>query len=328
MLWQKLHDVKALNMRLSWLKPSMSRKVILVTGGAGFIGSNLCQHFLDTTDHQVICVDNLFSGSHMLTHPRYTLIQQDVCQLSLDFIEHIDEIYHLACPASPKYYQQNPMKTIKTCVFGTYRILKLCKRFRCKLLFTSTSEVYGDAEITPQHEDYWGNVNPIGIRACYDESKRLCETMITEYRRKHNLDLKIVRIFNTYGPQMNPLDGRIIPAILSAVRTNSAIEVYGNGLQTRSLCFIDDLLRGLCLMMASAESGPINLGNPHEECTINEVISLAEDLFQHKIERINRPLPQNDPRQRRPDITKAQRLLNWSPQISLKDGLLKLRACA
>lgn len=301
-----------------------SKKVILVTGGCGFIGSNLCERFLKDSNNFVLCLDNLSSGrisnvQHLFSKENFLFIQHDITERL--FLPKVDMIYHLACPASPPEYQKNPIKTIKTCIDGLWNILKLCKQNRCKMLFSSTSEIYGDPLQHPQKETYWGNVNPLGTRSCYDESKRLSETIIYEYRKKHKLDLKIVRIFNTYGPKMRLDDGRIITNIISCHLEKKTLIVNGNGKQTRSFCYIDDMLDGLIAMMNSEEMGPINLGNPDCEVTINQLI----EIFNASVSKINveyKNYDLDDPKQRRPDISLANKRLDWHPQISIRDGFL------
>jgi UDP-glucuronate decarboxylase len=301
-----------------------SKKVILVTGGCGFIGSNLCERLVKDTNNFVLCLDNLSSGrisnvENLLNKENLLFIQHDITERL--FLPKVDMIYHLACPASPPEYQKNPIKTIKTCIDGLWNILKLAKQNRCKMLFSSTSEIYGDPLEHPQKENYWGNVNPLGTRSCYDESKRLSETIIYEYRKKHKLDLKIVRIFNTYGPKMRLDDGRIITNIISCHLEKKTLIVNGNGNQTRSFCYIDDMLDGLIAMMDSDEPGPINLGNPDCEVTINQLI----EIFNASVSKINveyKSYDLDDPKQRRPDISLANKRLDWHPQISIQDGFL------
>lgn len=302
----------------------VDKKVILVTGGAGFIGSNLCKQLVKDKSCFVVCLDNLYSGlleniKQLEEMDNFIFVKHDITKKM--FFPKIDEIYHLACPASPVFYQNEPIKTIKTCVKGTLNILKLCKVHRCKMLFTSTSEVYGDPKINPQHEEYWGNVNPVGIRSNYDESKRVCETMIFEYRRKYGLDLKIVRIFNTYGPGMRLDDGRIITNFINSLKNSKPLTIYGTGSQTRSMCFISDMLDGLTKMMDSDQHGPINLGNPDGEFTINEIADIFEKVVGKRIERIHMDLPKDDPKVRKPDITLAQLHLKWAPKVSTYEGI-------
>jgi len=297
--------------------------IILVTGGCGFIGSHLCEKLLKL-NHKVICLDNCFSGSkdnirHLLNNPNFEFIRHDITQKI--YLE-VDQIYHLACPASPKYYQQNPIKTVKTNVIGTLNMLGMANRLNARILLTSTSEVYGDALISPQVEEYWGNVNPIGIRSCYDEGKRIAETLMIEYNRKHNVETRIVRIFNTYGPRLAKLDGRVVSNFIIQAINNEDITIYGDGSQTRSFCFVDDLVNGLIKLMNSNYHLPINLGNPHE-ITIKELANIIIGLTNSKSKLIFNDLPQDDPKQRKPNIDKANNLLNWKPTTKLTDGLLK-----
>jgi UDP-glucuronate decarboxylase len=302
-----------------------NKKVILVTGGCGFIGSNLCHKLVNDNNNFIICLDNLSSGlesniKDLFKLDNFIFMNHDVKNKM--FFSKLDEIYHLACPASPPFYQKNPIKTIKTCVLGMLNILKLCKIHKCKLLFSSTSEIYGDPLEHPQKESYWGNVNPVGIRSNYDESKRMCETMIYEYRKKYNLNLKIVRIFNTYGPRMRLDDGRVITNFIKSINDNNPLTIYGDGNQTRSFCYIDDLLDGFNIIMNSQELGPINLGNP-SEFTINELVTIFETIYNKKLLIEYIQLPLDDPKQRKPDITKAKQL-NWEPKIKLIDGIQKM----
>ena len=297
--------------------------IILVTGGCGFIGSHLCEKLLKL-NHKVICLDNCFSGSkdnirHLLNNPNFEFIRHDITQKI--YLE-VDQIYHLACPASPKYYQQNPIKTVKTNVIGTLNMLGMANRLNAKILLTSTSEVYGDALISPQVEEYWGNVNPIGIRSCYDEGKRIAETLMIEYNRKHNVETRIVRIFNTYGPRLAKLDGRVVSNFIIQAINNEDITIYGDGSQTRSFCFVDDLVDGLIKLMNSNYHLPINIGNPHE-ITIKELANIIIGLTNSKSKLIFIDLPKDDPKQRRPNIDKANNLLDWEPTTKLTDGLLK-----
>jgi UDP-glucuronate decarboxylase len=314
-----------------WLKDNRTNtkvngKIILVTGGAGFIGSNLCYRLINE-GNKVICVDNLQTGKienikDLMSSPNFIFRKHDMTKAL--FIPRVDEIYHLACPASPPQYQKDPLKTIKTSIKGIWNVLKICKQQRCKLLFTSTSEIYGDPLEHPQKEEYWGNVNPIGNRSCYDESKRLSETIIYEYRKKHQLDLKIVRIFNTYGPKMDLNDGRIITNVIRAGIQNIPLTINGDGNQTRSFCFIDDMVDGLIKMMNSQEEGPINLGNPLCEFTINELVRLYEEISGKKLEIKFELYDKDDPKQRKPDISKAKEKLQWEPKIDLRNGLIRL----
>jgi UDP-glucuronate decarboxylase len=307
------------------VQQTTSQKIVLVTGGAGFIGSHLC-HRLVQQGHKVICLDNLSTGSlknieALLSSPNFIFKKHDVKHTL--FIPKVDEIYHLACPASPPHYQKDPLKTIKTSIKGLWNVLKICKQQRCKLLFTSTSEIYGDPLVHPQTEEYWGNVNPLGSRSCYDESKRLSETILYEYRKKHSFDLKIVRIFNTYGPQMDLNDGRIITNVIRAGKQNQKLTVNGSGEQTRSFCYIDDMIDGLVKMMGSKEQGPINLGNPECEFTINELIKLYQELTGIKLDLVYNLYDIDDPKQRRPNICKAKEKLGWEPKIDLRCGFEK-----
>lgn len=300
-------------------------KRILVTGGAGFLGSHLCDRLL-AQGNEVLCVDNFFSSTrrnveHLLTNPRFELMRHDVTfPLSVE----VDEIYNLACPASPIHYQFDPVQTTKTSVIGAINMLGLAKRTRAKILQASTSEIYGDPALHPQAEGYWGNVNPIGLRACYDEGKRCAETLFFDYHRQHNISIKVVRIFNTYGPRMHPQDGRVVSNFIVQAIKGEDITLYGDGLQTRSFCFVDDLIDGLIKMMASAEdiTGPINIGNP-DEFTIRELAELVIDITGSRSKLVYAPLPSDDPKQRRPDITKAQTALCWRPRTALRHGLLR-----
>jgi UDP-glucuronate decarboxylase len=301
-------------------------KKILVTGGAGFIGSHLCERLLDE-GNEVICLDNYFTGSktnvvHLLDNPYFELIRHDIT--SPFFIE-VDEIFNLACPASPIHYQYNPIKTIKTSVMGAINMLGLAKRIKAKVLQASTSEVYGDPKIHPQTEDYWGHVNPIGTRSCYDEGKRCAETLFMDYHIQNKVRIKIVRIFNTYGPRMHPNDGRVVSNFIVQALSNKDITIYGNGSQTRSFQYVDDLIEGMIRMMNTGEGviGPINIGNPDEF----KIVELAEKILQmtgSKSKLVFKPLPADDPIQRQPDITLAKNTLNnWTPKINLEAGLEK-----
>jgi len=294
---------------------------VLVTGGCGFLGSHLIDRLMnDGCD--VICVDNLFSGQKCniqkwMRHPRFEYIRHDVTEPL--FVE-VDQIYHLACPASPVFYQNNPIKTIKTSVLGTLNMLGLAKRCKARILLTSTSEVYGDPEVHPQVEEYWGNVNPIGIRSCYDEGKRIAETLMFEYHRQNNVDIRVARIFNTYGPRMLENDGRVVSNFIIQALDGKNLTVYGDGSQTRSFCFVDDQIEGLTSLMNRGHIGPINIGNPHEYT----ILQLAQAVMKlanpdGKIE--YRPLPSDDPKKRKPDITKARTLLGWEPKVGLEEGL-------
>ncbi|HPE40743.1 MAG TPA: SDR family oxidoreductase [Bacteroidales bacterium] len=300
-------------------------KKILVTGGAGFLGSHLCDKLIQE-GNEVICLDNYFTGSkknivHLLDHPYFELIRHDV---TAPFFVEVDEIYNLACPASPIHYQYNPIKTIKTSVMGAIHMLGLAKRIKAKVLQASTSEVYGDPNIHPQVEEYWGNVNPIGIRSCYDEGKRCAETLFFDYHRQNNVKIKVVRIFNTYGPRMHPNDGRVVSNFIVQALKGEDITIFGDGNQTRSFCYCDDLISGLINMMNTPDSviGPINMGNPNE-FTMNELAKLVIELTGTRSKIVYKPLPSDDPTQRQPNITKAQNLLNWEPKVQLKEGLLK-----
>ena len=296
---------------------------ILVTGGSGFLGSHLCERLLDR-GCEVICVDNFFTGArrnieHLIGHKRFELVRHDV---TFPLYIEVDEIYNLACPASPVHYQHDPVQTTKTSVHGAINMLGLAKRVKAKILQASTSEVYGDPAVHPQSEDYWGNVNPIGPRSCYDEGKRCAETLFFDYWRQHRLRIKVARIFNTYGPRMHPNDGRVVSNFIVQALLGRDITVYGDGSQTRSFCYVDDLVDGLMRLMASPAdvTGPINLGNP-EEYSMLELASVIIDLTGSKSKIVHRPLPQDDPRQRRPDISKAQKFLSWSPSCKIRDGM-------
>lgn len=295
---------------------------IVVTGGAGFLGSHLCERLLDRGD-EVLCVDNFFSGRkanihHLLGRPRFELIRHDIVQPL--YIE-CEQIYNLACPASPVAYQYNPIKTIKTSTVGMVNMLGLAKRCRARLLHTSTSEVYGDPEVHPQREDYWGNVNPIGPRSCYDEGKRVAESLCMNYHLAHGVEVRIVRIFNTYGPRMDPHDGRVVSNFIMQALRGEPLTIYGEGHQTRSFCYVDDLIEGLIRMMdQDHEVGPINLGNPVEN-TMLELAQAVLEVTGSKSPLEFRPLPKDDPRRRCPDITKARQVLDWEPRVPLATGL-------
>lgn len=302
--------------------------IILVTGGTGFLGSNLCTELVKNSENHIICLDNNFTGNlqniqHLRNLPNFEFYRHDVCQ---ELLLEVDQIYHLACPASPKDYQYNAIKTIKTNILGTMNMLGLAKRTKARILLTSTSEVYGDPKVSPQSEDYWGNVNPIGIRSCYDEGKRLAETLMVEYNRNCRVDIRIVRIFNTYGPNLNRNDGRVVSNFINQALENKDITIYGDGEQTRSFCYVDDLIRGLILLMNSETTedtlSPINLGNPNE-LTMLELASIIIDMTNSKSEIIFKELPKDDPVQRKPDISKARRVLGWEPKVVLKEGLKK-----
>lgn len=297
---------------------------ILITGGAGFIGNNLSRHLLSLGE-RVLVVDNFISSEKenivdLLSNPNYTLIKCDI--LEIPELLNLKRIYHLACPASPPKYQANPIHTIKTCVNGTINVLELARLNKCPILFSSTSEVYGEPFVSPQPESYRGNVNTVGIRSCYDEGKRMAETLMFEYKNQYNMDCKIVRIFNTFGPYMNPDDGRVVTNFIKQAKNNDNITIYGDGSQTRSFCYIDDLVRGLILMMSSKECGPINLGNPNEQ-TVLELAHHIIRLTQSESKIVFMPLPGDDPTNRCPDITLAKTLLKWEPIVNIEIGLLK-----
>jgi UDP-glucuronate decarboxylase len=299
-------------------------KRILVTGGAGFVGSHLCERLLNE-GNQVICLDNFFTGDkrniiHLMDSHFFELVRHDVTE---PYFAEVDQIYNLACPASPVHYQFNPIKTTKTSVMGAINMLGLAKRVRGRILQASTSEVYGDPEVHPQTESYWGHVNPIGIRSCYDEGKRCAETLFMDYHIQNKVDIRIVRIFNTYGPRMHPNDGRVVSNFIIQALQNKDITVYGDGAQTRSFQFVDDLVEGMIRMMNVKDFiGPVNIGNPNE-FTILELAQMVIKLTNSKSKIINQPLPQDDPMQRRPDISLAkQKLNNWTPNIKLQDGLV------
>jgi UDP-glucuronate decarboxylase len=301
------------------------KKKILVTGGAGFIGSHLCERLLND-GNEVICLDNYFTGSkrniiHLLKNPYFELIRHDITS---PFYIEVDEIYNLACPASPIHYQYNPIKTVKTSVMGAINMLGLAKRIKARILQASTSEVYGDPEVHPQPESYWGHVNPIGRRSCYDEGKRCAETLFMDYYFQNKVKIKIVRIFNTYGPNMHPNDGRVISNFIVQAIYNRDITIYGDGSQTRSFQYIDDLVEGMLRMMGTDDAviGPVNLGNP-AEFTIIELAEKILSLTKSKSKLVFKPLPEDDPEQRQPDITVAKQLLKWEPKIELDEGLLK-----
>jgi UDP-glucuronate decarboxylase len=303
----------------------LSERRVLITGGAGFIGSHLCERLL-AEKQEVLCVDNFYTGTRrniygLLDNPRFELMRQDVC---FPLYVEVDRIYNLACPASPIHYQHDPVQTTKTSVHGAINMLGLAKRVKATILQASTSEVYGDPTVHPQPEEYWGNVNPIGPRSCYDEGKRCAETLFFDYYRQHRLPIKVARIFNTYGPRMHPNDGRVVSNFIVQALRDKDITIYGDGSQTRSFCYVDDLVDGLTRLMESDREivGPINLGNP-SEFTIRQ---LAERVIDHTGSRskiVHRPLPQDDPKQRQPDISKAQELLGWQPVVPLTDGLTK-----
>ena len=296
---------------------------VLVTGGAGFLGSHLCDRLVES-GHDVICIDNLFTGSkrnieHLLGMTNFEFLRHDV---TFPLYLEVDEIYNLACPASPIHYQYDPVQTLKTSVHGAINILGLAKRTGAKVFQASTSEVYGDPTVHPQPESYWGNVNPIGVRSCYDEGKRCAETLFFDYHRQHQIRVKVARIFNTYGPRMHPADGRVVSNFIVQALRNEPITIYGDGSQTRSFCFVDDLVDGFLAMMASHDElvGPMNLGNPYE-FTMLELASLVISVTGSGSELVYQPLPQDDPRQRQPNISLANRELGWAPSIALEDGL-------
>ncbi len=298
-------------------------KKILVTGGAGFLGSHLCERLLNE-GNEVICLDNYFTGQkknviHLLDNPYFEMIRHDV---TMPFFIEVDEIYNLACPASPIHYQYNPIKTIKTSVAGAINMLGLAKRINAKILQASTSEVYGDPKIHPQPESYWGHVNPIGTRACYDEGKRCAETLFVNYHQKNNVRIKLIRIFNTYGPRMHPNDGRVVSNFIVQALQGRDITIYGDGLQTRSFQYIDDLLEGMTRLMATGDdfTGPVNVGNPGE-FTMLELAEMVIKQTGSKSKIVFEPLPSDDPMQRQPDITLAKKILDWEPKIKLEDGL-------
>lgn len=299
------------------------RKRILITGGAGFLGSHLCERLL-AEGHDVLCLDNFFTGtkdniSHLLDNHHFELVRHDV---TFPLYVEVDEIYNMACPASPIHYQHDPVQTTKTSIHGAINMLGLAKRTRAKILQASTSEVYGDPQVHPQTEEYWGHVNPIGYRSCYDEGKRCAETLFFDYHRQHNLRIKVARLFNTYGPRMHPNDGRVVSNFIMQALRNEPITIYGDGSQTRSFCYVDDLVDVLIRLMNSDDeiTGPINTGNPGE-FTILELAEKVIELTNSKSKLEFRPLPHDDPQQRQPDITKARELLDWEPKITLNDGL-------
>jgi len=300
-----------------------SRKRILVTGGAGFLGSHLIDRLLES-GHEILCVDNLFTGTkrniaHLHAEPRFEFIRHDV---TFPLFVEVDEIYNLACPASPIHYRHDPVQTTKTSVHGAINMLGLAKRLKCRILQASTSEVYGDPTTHPQTEEYWGNVNPIGPRSCYDEGKRCAETLFFDYHRQHGLNIKVARIFNTYGPRMHPMDGRVVSNFIVQALKREPITLYGDGKQTRSFCYVDDLIDGLIRLMESPASitGPINLGNP-TEFTMIELAELVLEETGSNSPLVREPLPQDDPRQRQPDIALAAKLLGWTPRVPLREGL-------
>lgn len=304
---------------------SISFKRILVTGGAGFLGSHLCDRLV-AQGHDVICLDNLFTSqksniAHLLNKPNFEFIRHDIVHPI--FLE-VDEIYNLACPASPPHYQFNPVKTLKTSVIGAINMLGLAKRTKAKILQASTSEIYGEPKVHPQPESYWGNVNPIGVRSCYDEGKRCGETLFFDYQRDERVNIRVIRIFNTYGPRMHPYDGRVVTNFIIQALTGQDITIYGDGSQTRSFCYVDDLIDGIMGMMNGPDSfvGPVNLGNPGE-FTIKQLAEIVLEMIGSKSKLIQLPRPADDPSQRRPDISLAKQKLNWEPKVSLRDGLRK-----
>ena len=300
-----------------------SRTRSLVTGGAGFLGSHLIDRLLED-GHEILCVDNLFTGDkrnldHLIGNPRFEFLRHDVC---LPLYVEVDEIWNLACPASPIHYQHDPVQTTKTSVHGAINMLGLAKRLDCPIFQASTSEVYGDPAVHPQTEEYWGNVNPIGPRSCYDEGKRCAETLFFDYHRQHDLEIKVARIFNTYGPRMRPDDGRVVSNFIMQALGGEDITIYGDGAQTRSFCYMADLIDGFLKLMRTGPqvTGPINLGNP-VEFTIRQLAELVIDMTGSASSIVTRPLPQDDPLQRKPDISKAEKLLDWRPQTQLREGL-------
>jgi UDP-glucuronate decarboxylase len=302
-----------------------SRKRVLVTGGAGFVGSHLCEKLLERGD-EVVCADNFYTGSrhnvyHLLDNPRFELVRHDVC---FPLYVEVDQIYNLACPASPVHYQNDPVQTTKTSFLGAVNMLGLAKRLRIPILQASTSEVYGDPHVHPQREDYWGNVNPIGIRSCYDEGKRCAETLFFDYHRQHAIQIKVARIFNTYGPRMHPNDGRVVSNFICQALRGQDITIYGDGSQTRSFCYVADLVEGLMRLMDSGPdvTGPVNLGNPGE-FTMIELAEAVRELTGSKSQLVRMPLPSDDPRQRQPDIAVASGTLGWTPRVPLRDGLAR-----
>ncbi len=303
----------------------MACKTVLVTGGAGFIGSHLCLRLFDE-GHRVICLDNFFTGrlenfgrryQELLLSGRFEIIRHDVIE---PIVLEVDQIYHLACPASPVHYQYNPVKTIKTNVIGMYHMLGLAKRVRARILQASTSEVYGDPEVHPQPESYWGHVNPIGVRSCYDEGKRVAESLMMDYHRQHKLETRIARIFNTYGPNMSVDDGRVMSNFVCQGLRGEPITVYGDGEQTRSFCYVSDLVEGLCRLMASDTPEPVNLGNDRE-ISMLELVEAISKVLNRRLEVIHKPLPPDDPTRRRPDLTRARSVLGYEPAVSLEEGV-------
>ena len=301
------------------------RKRVMVTDSTSFLGSHLCDRLLDA-GHDVLCVDNLFTGTkdnigHLHSNPSFEFMRHDV---TFPLFVEVDEIYNLACPASPIHYQHDPVQTTKTSVHGAINMLGLAKRLGCKILQASTSEVYGDPSVHPQSEEYWGHVNPIGIRSCYDEGKRCAETLFFDYHRQNGVPIKVARIFNTYGPRMHPADGRVVSNFIMQALKGEPITIYGDGSQTRSFCYVDDLIRGLMALMETGPetTGPINIGNPNE-FTVRELAEKVIALIGSSSQIVQEPLPQDDPKQRQPDITKAKEVLGWQPSIELEQGLVK-----
>ena len=300
-------------------------KRVLITGGAGFLGSHLCEKILNN-GHEVLCVDNFYTGrkgniAHLLQNPNFELLRHDIC---FPLFVEVDEIYNLACPASPIHYQNNPVKTVKTSVHGSINMLGLAKRIKAKIFQASTSEVYGEPKVHPQPESYWGHVNPVGLRSCYDEGKRCAETLFFDYHRQYGFPIKVARIFNTYGPRMHPNDGRVVSNFIMQALKGEDITIYGDGSQTRSFCYVDDLLDGFIQFMdhSGEEPGPVNLGNP-TEVTILELAEQILKLTKSTSSLAFKPLPSDDPSQRQPDISKAKQLLGWQPKVSWEEGLLK-----
>lgn len=301
------------------------KQTVLVTGGAGFLGSHLCERLLEL-DYEVMCVDNFFTGNkqnivQLLDHPFFEVVRHDI---TFPLYAEVDQIYNLACPASPVHYRRDPVQTTKTTVHGAINMLGLAKRLKARILQASTSEVYGDPEVHPQTEDYWGNVNPIGERSCYDEGKRCAETLFFDYYRQHALQIKVIRIFNTYGPRMHPNDGRVVSNFILQALQNRPITLYGDGSQTRSFCYVSDLIDGMIRMMESPDeiTGPVNLGNPGE-FTVRELAEMILDITASRSELVHEPLPSDDPVRRKPDITRAKDQLDWQPTVPLRQGLIK-----
>lgn len=315
--------MKSKPIKLNSFMKEERKKRILVTGGAGFLGSHLCEKLLEQ-GHEVLCLDNFYTGTkenilHLLENPYFEVLRHDIC---FPVSYEVDEIYNFACPASPRHYQADPIQTLKTSVLGVMNLLDLAKRLQCKIFQASTSEIYGDPHFHPQKENYWGNVNPIGFRSCYDEGKRCAETLFFDYKRTHLIPIKLARIFNTYGPRMHPNDGRVVSNFIVQALRNQPITIYGNGMQTRSFCYVDDLIDVVIRFMNAPESiaGPMNIGNPAEY----RVLDLAQEVLRltgSSSPIIHKPLPSDDPKQRCPDITLAKNLLDWQPSVSIEDGL-------